>query len=152
MSYVQGTDFISNTEECRRLARNVVVADFDTDQIKSYQYKHYSTIRTLTDKDDWDSADREFGSLQLVETELTAASIIKHYGNPEDASVVNAWISIKESAMKDLDKIVDNMDTEPETSEVEVDIGRTEYKGWGLNTSLEPPNRRGSHSTNTEGF
>ena len=144
--------FISDTEECRRLARNVVVADFDDTQIESYQVKEYSLIRTLTDKDDWDSADREFGALQKVETDLVAADIIKHYGNPEDASVVNAWINMRESAIKDLDKIVDNLDTEADTAETEVDIGRTEFKGWGLNTSLEPPNRRGSSSTNTEGF
>ena len=141
--------FISDTTECRRLARNVVTADFSDEQIESYQEKEYSLIATMTDKDDWDSADREFGALQLIETRLVAADIIQHYG---DVETIQIWQSMRESAYMQLDKIVDNMDTEPETSEVEVDIGRTEFRGWGLNTSLEPPNRRGSHSTNTEGF
>ena len=50
-TYTAGVDFISSTDECRRLARRIVNADFSDDQIKSWQYKYYSYIRTLTDKD-----------------------------------------------------------------------------------------------------
>ena len=150
MSYVQGTDFIADTEECRRLARNVVTADFDDAQIESYQYKHYSTIRTLTDKDDWDSGDREFGSLQLIEIELTAASIIKHFG---DVETIPIWQNMKLSAMDDLREIIKNMDTETPSEAIDFLIDRTEFKGWGLNSSQSPPDRLGSGSaSNTEGF
>lgn len=135
--------FISDTDEVRRLARNVVVEDFDDTQIESYQVKEYSLIRTLTDKDDWDSADREFGALQLIETSLAAADVIRHYGNPEDPSVVNAWQAMRQSTLMDLDKIVDNLDTEADTAETEVDIGRTDFKGW-TKAGTEPPNRLNS--------
>ena len=142
--------FISDTTECRRLARNVVTADFDDTQIESYQEKEFSLIATMTDKDDWDSADREFGALQLIETRLVAADIIQHYG---DTETIQIWMSMREAALMGLDKIVDNMDTEPEASEVEVDIGRTEFKGWGLNSSIQAPNRRTAvNTTDTESF
>jgi hypothetical protein len=138
MSYIAGLDFISDTTECRRLARRIVNADFTDDQIESWQYKYYSYIRTLTDKDDWDEDDREFGSLQIIETELVAAEIIKHYGGPD---YIQVWMDMKESAQSDLKDIVSNMDTEAETSETDVDIGRTSFKGWGLNANTDVPNR-----------
>ena len=142
--------FISDTTECRRLARNVVTADFTDEQIESYQEKEYSLIATMTDKDDWDSADREFGALQLIETRLVAADIIQHYGDVETIAI---WQSMRESAYMQLDKLVDNMDTEVPAAESEVDIGRTEFKGWGLNSSLVAPNRRTAVSTtDTESF
>ena len=141
---------ISDTTECRRLARNVVTADFDDTQIESYQDKEFSLIATMTDKDDWDSADREFGALQLIETRLVAADIIQHYG---DTETIQIWMSMREAALMGLDKIVDNMDTEPDAEEVEVDIGRTEFKGWGLNSSIPAPNRRTAvNTTDTESF
>ena len=136
MTYTQGIDFISDTTECRRLARRIVNADFSDDQIKSWQYKYYSYIRTLTDKDDWDSSDREFGSLQVIETELVAAEIIKHYGGPDQIQI---WMDMKESAQNDLKDIISNMDTE--TAETDFLIDRTEFKGWGLNAGASPPNR-----------
>ena len=77
MTYIQGTDFISDTAEVRRLARNVVTGDFSDAQIQNYQYYEYSFIRTITNKDDWDSADREYGALKEIETEAAAAEIIR---------------------------------------------------------------------------
>ena len=145
MSYTAGLDFISDTTECRRLARRIVNADFSDEQIESWQYKYYSYIRTLTDKDDWDSADREFGSLQVIETELVAAEIIKHYGGPD---YIQVWMDMKESAQNDLKDIVSNMDTE--TSETEFMIDRTDFKGWGLNAGTNPPNRLTWSSSNTD--
>ena len=127
-----------------------MTADFSNTQITSYQDKEYSYIATMTDKDDWDSADREFGALQLIETRLVAADIIQHYG---DVETIQIWQTMRESAYMELEKLIDNMDTEVPAAETDVDIGRTEFKGWGLNTSLEPPNRMGSStSTDTEGF
>jgi hypothetical protein len=144
--------FISDTEECRRLARNVVTADFSDEQIESYQTKEYSYIATMTDKDDWDSDDREFGALQLIETRLVAADIIQHYGDVETISI---WQALREAAISELTNpttgIIDNMDTEvAESADIEID--RTDFKGWGKNSSVAPPNRLGNTFTDTEGF
>jgi len=141
---------ISDTTECRRLARNVVTADFIDDQIKSFQDKEYSFIATMTDKDDWASTDREYGALQLVETRLVAADIIQHYG---DTETIPIWTAMRNDALMLLTGaggIVENMDTE--TAETEFLIDRTEFKGWGKNSAVEWPDRSQSSATDTEGF
>lgn len=135
MSYVQGTDYISITPEVRELARSVVTADFSNDEIVRYQYMRYSGIRTDTDKDDWDSADREFGKLQLIETRLAASDIIEHYGTGNDIAV---WQAMRASALEELEELVENMDTgEAASGSVLV----TDPKSWNLNSSVSPPNR-----------
>src|SRR6266540_745501 len=105
MSYVFLTDFISVTDEVRKLARNVVVADFTDEQIQPWQYRRYSEIRTETDKDDWADTDREFGALQLIETKLAASDIIEHYG---DANTIAVWQSMRDSAYARLEEIIKN--------------------------------------------
>jgi hypothetical protein len=141
---------ISDTTECRRLARNVVTADFSDAQIISYQDKEYSFIRTMTDKDDWDSADREFGSLQLVETRLVAADLIQHYGDTETIPIWQAMRADAIALLSGAGGIVDNMDTD--TGETEFLIDRTEFKGWGKDTANAPPDRLLGSATDTESF
>jgi hypothetical protein len=137
MVYVQFTDFISDTGEVRRLARNVITADFTDDQIKSYQYKVYSIIRTATDKDDWATTDREFGGLQLIET-IIAANLIKiHYGDGTGESNAAAQAEI-DAAYKELEDIIQNLDTGTAESG---SIVETDYKSWNLNELVDPPNR-----------
>jgi hypothetical protein len=143
---------ISDTTECRRLARNVVTADFSDPQIISFQDKEYSLIATMTDKDDWDSLDREYGALQLVEMRLVAADIIQHYGDPENPGTMQAISMMRDSAMMELDKIIDNMDTEVASEEIEFQIAKTDAKGWGLNTGVLPPDRLSKTSTDIENF
>jgi len=141
---------ISDTTECRRLARNVVTADFNDTQIQSFQDKEYSLIATLTDKDDWDSDDREYGALQLIETRLVAADIIQHYG---DVETIPIWQAMKQDAMDMLvgeGGIIENMDTD--TAETDFLIERTDFKGWIKNTANEPPNRLNGMVDDTEGF
>ena len=138
MSYIQGTDFISSTTEVRKLARSVITADFSDDQIKAYQYKVYSIIRTMTDKDDWNSTNREFGALQLIETEMAAEMIRKHYGkNSEAVGAAEANIS---SLFGELKIIVDNLDTTISVAGGGK-IRKTSYKSWNLNTEVEIPRR-----------
>jgi hypothetical protein len=137
MVYTQGLDFISDTTEVERLSRNVIVpADWTTDQVKSYQYKVYSLIRTITNKDDWANTDREYGVLQLIETELAAEMIKKHYGDINDGATVDQAIS---SLMAELNIVVNNMDTA--TTGATDTILETDYKSWNLNELIPPPNR-----------
>ena len=141
---------ISDTIECRRLARNVVTADFSDVQIQSFQDKEYSFIATMTDKDDWDSLDREYGALQLIETRLVAADIIAHYG---DVETIPIWQAMRNDAMMLLTGpggVVENMDTE--TAESEFLIDSTDFKGWGKNSAVEWPDRSQSSAVDTESF
>jgi len=137
MVYTQGIDFISDTTEVERLARNVIVpADWTTDQVKSYQYKVYSLIKSFTNKTDWDPEDREYGVLQLIETELSAELIKKHYGDANDAAAADQAIA---SLIAQLKVIIDNIDTS--TGEESGSILETDYKSWNLNDQVSPPNR-----------
>ena len=141
---------ISDTTECRRLARNVVTADFNDTQVQSFQDKEYSFIATMTDKDDWAATDREYGALQLVETRLVAADIIQHYG---DTETIPIWTAMRNDALMLLTGaggIVENMDTE--TAETEFLIDRTEFKGWGKNTANPQPDRLQGGTVDTESF
>lgn len=148
MTYTQGTDFISSTDEVRRLSRNVIPADFTNDQITVYQYEVYSGIRTITNKDDWDSADREFGALQLKEKEIAALEIKKHFAEtPEaeaaiDAEITAAWEGLKSN-------IVEYQDTP--TGEDDAEIQVTDYKSWNLNPSVPVPRGRLNRANGAEG-
>jgi len=134
--YVAFTDYISITNEVRELARSVVNADFTDDEIIRFQYMRYSGIRTDTDKDDWDSLDREFGKLQLIETKLAASDLIEHYGTANDIAI---WQAMRESALSELKELVENMDTG--TGVETGSILETDYKSWNLNDAVSPPNR-----------
>jgi hypothetical protein len=136
MSYVQGTDFLSLTAEVKELARSVISADFSDDEIKRYQYMRYSQIRTLTDKDDWDVNDREYGTLQLIETKLAASDILEHYG---DVNSIPIWQAMRAAALADLTATVSNLETD--TGGTTSNILVTDYKSWNLNSSVAPPNR-----------
>lgn len=136
-TYVQFTDFISYTDEVRRLARNRIPEDFTDPEIQSYQYKVYSIIRTLTDKDDWADTDREFGALQLIETELAAEMIKKHFAKTTDEA--GTAVTNISSLFLELQKIVDNLDTA--ISSTANKIRKTTYKSWNLNTEVPIPRR-----------
>ena len=136
MVYVFGTDFISVTDEVRKLARNVVAGDWTDDQITGWQFRRYSEIRTATDYDTWLSTDREYGALQLVETKLAASDLIEHYGDPNTIPIIE---SMRAEAMMQLTAIVGNMETD--TGGAAGDIRQTQYKSWNLNSSVAPPNR-----------
>lgn len=139
MSYTVFVDYISITAEVRELARSVVntSVDFTDAEIIRYQYMRYSQIRTITDKDDWATTDREFGALQLIETKLAAADIMQHYGTANDVAVWQAMIA---EAMDELEKTVENMEAETGGGETG-NIVETDYKSWNLNELVAPPNR-----------
>jgi spherulation-specific family 4 protein len=147
VSYVQGVDFLSITAEVKELARSVVTADFSDAEIQRYQYMRYSQIRTFTDKDDWATTDREYGALQLIETKLAASDIMEHYGTAQD---ITQWQAMRESALMELTKLVDNMDTATEGAAGS--IRQTEYKSWILNSNVSAPNRLHPNNTSGESF
>jgi len=135
-TYVFGTDFISVTDEVRKLARNVIAGDWTDAEIQPWQYRRYSQIRTVTDYDTWIPTDREYGALQLIETKLAASDILEHYG---DINTIPLWQAMREDALSELIKIVDNMETT--TGDVAGSIRETGYKSWILNPSIPAPNR-----------
>ena len=138
-TYIQGIDFISNTDAVRKQASNVLgeipAEDFTDAVIQSFQYQAYSVIRTITDKDDWDSLDREFGALQRIEVDLADAYIRKHFKKDYDSET--ATTSTIAQCMAELQIIKDNMDTE--TGAEELLIARTDYKSWNLNPDVGVP-------------
>ena len=136
MSYTQGIDYISITAEVRELARSVVTADFTDAEIIRYQYMRYSQIRTMTQKDDWYFQDREYGSLQLIETKLAASDLMEHYGTPQDVAM---WQAIRESALSELKGTIDYMTTTTGAESGSIQV--TAFKSWNLNSSVAAPNR-----------
>ena len=135
MSFTAGVDYICTIAEVVRLARNVVVADFSLPQVESWAQMEYSYIRTVTDKDDWDSNDREYGALKALNTELAAADVIRHYGRGPDT--IALWQSMKQAAYDRLAEIVDHMDTD--TGEADTEIVVTTRKSWNVNPDIAVP-------------
>jgi hypothetical protein len=133
--YFQGTDFISNTDEVIRLARNVVNADFNQQQVESYQYKEYSVIRTFSNKDDWEESDREYGAMQLIETRLAACDVMEHYGKSE--AQMSAAYQLRKETMEMLNNTIDNSDTS--TGEESEEIQVTARRSWNLNENVDVP-------------
>jgi hypothetical protein len=87
-------DFISDTNLVRRLARNVLVADFSDAQIQNEQKAAYSYIIIKTNKSDWDTlpvTDKRGPAIQKAEAQLAAKYILEHYGSGT-AEEMN-WIS-----------------------------------------------------------
>jgi len=135
MVYVQGIDFIGDTAAVRRQATNVIPPDFTDAMITAFQYQAYSLIRTVTNKDDWDSLDREFGALQRIEVDIADAYIRKHFKHDyESQTSANSTIS---ACMQEIQTIVDNMDTE--TGAEEMLIARTDFKSWNINPDVPVP-------------
>jgi hypothetical protein len=143
MSFVQGVDYLSDTEECRRLARNVVVGDFTDDQIIPWQVYNYSILSSFTGKLDWDISDVQYYALKGIETELVAADLEMHYGDGSSAST-DAAQSKKAAAMAELKDLITatGLGTGSESAVGgNMVVGQTPYKSWNLNTDAQIPRR-----------
>ena len=105
-------DFVSDTNLVRRLARNVLVADFTDPQIVNEQKFAYSKIGISTGKYDWAAPDPRFPHVQKLEEELAVMYILMHYGSgtPEELN----WIAFyKDDVKEGLTQLVDeSTDTE----------------------------------------
>jgi len=140
--------YISETPQVRKLARQVVVGDFTNDQIIKEQKSAYTDISIFTHKFDWLSTDVEYESIQKLEQQLAAAYIIEYYGSgsPNEIAMVQ---SLRMEAEKKLLSIKDNM---VEVSADEEDtLTRTEYKSWNLNSDLPYNSKLTAASTGIEG-
>lgn len=132
--YFYPTDFISDTAAVIKQARNIVGADFSTENIETFEYQAYSFIRLFTNKDNWAPTDREYGALQRINVDLAVAYIRRHYGKDD---VYERGRSGEELCIKQLKIIVDNMDTA--TGYEDFAIARTAYKSWNLNPAVDVP-------------
>ena len=107
-------DFISVTASVKRLAHNVVPADFTDAQIEAEQRAAYGKIGTATGKFDWDSMDPtldpRFYHVQKIETQLAAKYVLEHYGagSPEEVNWINYWdIQVKDGLKEIVEEGVD---------------------------------------------
>jgi hypothetical protein len=85
--------FISDTDLVRRLARNVLVADFSDAQIIIEQEAAYGYIIIKTNKSDWAVTDNRFPAIQKAEAQLAAKYILEHYGSgsAEEMNWISYW-------------------------------------------------------------
>ncbi len=128
MPFVQGTDYLSNTQDVRELSGSVISAQFPDDEIIEEQVAAYSDVSIFTHKYDWDSNDPEYYSIQKAEAQLAKAYIMEHYGGPTYNNVVK---ETRYDVYKKLEEIKDNMVTVSE-DEGET-ITRTDYQSPNLN-------------------
>jgi hypothetical protein len=104
--------YVSVTANVRRLARNVIVADFSDAQIIHEQEAAYAAILIATGKSDWAAADNRFPAVQKIEEELAAAYILEHYG--QGTSEELAWIQYWTSSANSLIISIKDNTTDPE--------------------------------------
>lgn len=133
--YFYPTDFISDTAAVIRQARNVPAADLSTENVESFEYQAYSFIRTITNKDDWATTDREYGAIQRINVDLAVAYIRKHFGRTSE--VYAQGETSEQQCIDQLKIIVDNSDTPTEGTEFEV--AKTSRKSWNLNPNVPVP-------------
>ena len=132
MVFVQGINYISNTQDVRELSGSVISPQFPDPEIVEEQVAAYSDVCIFTHKFDWDTGDPEFYSIQKSEAQLAKAYIMEHYGGPTYNNVV------KETRMdvyQKLEEIKDNMVTVSE-DEGET-ITSTDYKSPNLNPDAQ---------------
>ena len=98
-------DFISDTDEVRRLARSVPTNDFTDPQIELQQKAAYSGISIDTHKSDWSVSDPGFYKIQKIEQQYAAAYVLEYYGNGT-AEELNMIASLRAGADADIAKVV----------------------------------------------
>jgi hypothetical protein len=141
LSFISGTDYIADTDEVRRLARNTVNADFDNNQIISYQVKEWSYIRSLIHSDSVLVTDRIYRALQLQEIRRAAADVIDHYGIGTSQQIA-ASKSLRDEFIRDMfgstngqgvnGGIIGNLPTESQSPELDegIDLETSLYESY----------------------
>ncbi len=132
MSFVQGTDYISNTQDLRELSGSVIPKQFPDAEIQEEQVAAYSDVCIFTHKFDWSVTDAEFYSIQKAEAQLAKAYIMEHYGGPTYNNVVK---ETRYDVYKKLEEIKDNMVTV--TGDEGDTITVTDYKSPNLNPDAQ---------------
>jgi len=93
-------EFISVTAEVRRMARNVVPADFSTEQIEPYQKRAFSFINMECERSGdpkWDTDEVAYGSAVMCETLIAAVFLLNHEtgGGSELPAIQQLWDEAK---------------------------------------------------------
>lgn len=119
--------YVSVTANVRRLARNVIVADFSDAQIIDEQEAAYANIIIATSKSDWSASDNRFPAIQKIEEQLAAAYILEHYGQGtvDELNWIQHWTTL---ATNSLTAITTNT-TDPE-EDVNVLIAESRYLSY----------------------
>lgn len=122
--------FISDTALVRRLARNVLAADFSDPQIITEQKAAYAMIIIKTNKSDWVNTDNRFPAIQKAEEQLAAKYILEHYGSgsPDEMNMIAYWDA---QATGIIDAVLES-GTDPE-SDKDVLIAISNYESYPAN-------------------
>jgi hypothetical protein len=122
--------FVSDTALVRRLARNVLAADFSDAQIVIEQKSAYAMIIIRTNKSDWAAADNRFPAIQKAEEQLAAKYILEHYGSGS-AEELN-WITYWDTQANGIISAVLESGTDPEADK-DILIAVSNYESYPAN-------------------
>lgn len=121
------TDYTSNTQDVRELARSVGALTFPDGEIIEEQKAAFTYIGIGTHKFDWDSDDEEWEAIQKLEAQIAKCYILEHYGGGKYQEYVD-------SKMLQFDRqiatIKDNMSSVP--TDEEGILTRTDLKSWNI--------------------
>lgn len=127
--------FYSNTSDVRERARNVLADEFPNSEIEEIQEAFYTLINIKTHRhapNQWTIADPEFKTIQLIEEQLAAADIKKHYGDDDQKAI---GMSEFDQAMALLQTIIDESPT-VDIDSATLEISRTDYLTHELNNDV----------------
>ena len=96
--------FISDTDDARALARDVVEDDFDDPAVVKEQKAAYAKIYSAT-KHEWnDTTDPRYAAVQKIEQQLAAAYLIQYYGSgtPEEVAMMTELRVEAKDSLKDM--------------------------------------------------
>ena len=120
------TEYTSNTQDVRELARSVIAGVWTDAEIIEEQKAAFNYIAIGTHKFDWDSNDQEFPSIQKLEAQIAKCYILEHYGSKYREQID------REMAKYDVTiaNIKDNMSAV--TGDEEGTLERTDLKSWNI--------------------
>ena len=142
-------EYVSDTDQVRKLARNVLLTEFSDEQIQEEQKSAFTDIGLATQKYDWDINDLEFPSVQKLEQKLAAKYLIEYYGdgNPDQLHWMEMWTNdVKEGLMT----LSSGMSGASSSDIIAEQIERTTYKSWNLNPSYPYRSRLSGLGTGIE--
>lgn len=138
-----------NTEdEIRTYAGNLLDTDITDPNITDYLTWAFARVqrRVGLGLTPLTNSSLDYGTLKGAEAKFATAYVLKAYG-PEFLDKVDDLII---EAKEELAEVVEFGEVEEEDEGAEELIERTDFKSWGKNADLDPPNRMKGLSTGTE--